>query len=296
MTATPAGTIRRGTGLLVIEVKNSNPNGDPDRESDPRVRSHDQRGMITGVSFKRKLRDLVDYKDGDVWKEKGERLPAAEFDILEARRHPRREIDRLLREDFEKFKNRFWDARVFGNTFLEQEIGDTIRTGVAQFGIAVSVSPVRVDRMTITKMAPAQGGGEGEGPSRGMAPLGVRIVQHGVYVMPFFINPTAAGKSGCRERDVKLLLALIPYAYPHSKSVARPMVEVRHAWYAEHANSLGSFSEFRFVEAMTPRRKGDPEKPSTGNMPLEEEYDVPKDLPDDLKGRVAAGSFRDLCA
>jgi Cas7 group CRISPR-associated protein Csh2 len=51
-------TITRGTGLLVIEVKNSNPNGDPDRESDPRVRSHDQRGMITGVSFKRKLRDL----------------------------------------------------------------------------------------------------------------------------------------------------------------------------------------------------------------------------------------------
>ena len=62
-------TITRATGLLIIEAKNSNPNGDPDRESDPRVRSHDQRGMITSVSFKRKLRDLVHEKDGPVWDE-----------------------------------------------------------------------------------------------------------------------------------------------------------------------------------------------------------------------------------
>ena len=50
---------RRATGLLVIEVVNSNPNGDPDRESDPRQRP-DGRGEISGVSFKRKLRDLLE--------------------------------------------------------------------------------------------------------------------------------------------------------------------------------------------------------------------------------------------
>jgi len=44
----------RATGLLVIEVINSNPNGDPDKESDPRQRN-DQRGEISPVSFKRKL-------------------------------------------------------------------------------------------------------------------------------------------------------------------------------------------------------------------------------------------------
>ena len=58
--------IRRATGLLVIEVINSNPNGDPDRESDPRQRP-DGRGEISPVSFKRKLRDLVEDKDGQVW-------------------------------------------------------------------------------------------------------------------------------------------------------------------------------------------------------------------------------------
>ena len=58
----------RATGILVIEVKNSNPNGDPDRESDPRQR-HDERGEISPVSFKRKVRDLIENKEGPVWKE-----------------------------------------------------------------------------------------------------------------------------------------------------------------------------------------------------------------------------------
>jgi len=43
--------VERLSRLLIIEAKNSNPNGAPDRESDPRVRSHDQRGVITSVSF-----------------------------------------------------------------------------------------------------------------------------------------------------------------------------------------------------------------------------------------------------
>lgn len=51
--------IKRATGFLVIEVVNSNPNGDPDRESDPRQRPNGC-GEISPVSFKRKLRDLID--------------------------------------------------------------------------------------------------------------------------------------------------------------------------------------------------------------------------------------------
>ena len=60
--------MNRATGLLIIEVTNSNPNGNPDQESDPRLRP-DERGMISPVSFKRKLRDLVEDKEGPVWLE-----------------------------------------------------------------------------------------------------------------------------------------------------------------------------------------------------------------------------------
>lgn len=283
-------TIPRATGLLVIEVKNSNPNGDPDRESDPRQRSHDQRGVVTGVSFKRKVRDLIDNKDGEVWRQLANGRKADEHDILEARRHKRTEIEKLLNTDFDGFKKRFWDARVFGNTFLEKNGEDTIRTGVAQFVLGTSIAPIRIERLTMTKMAPAQGAKEGgEAPTRGMAPLGYRVVEHGVYCMPFFINPTAAIKSGCTAPDIALLLKIIRYAYPHTASHIRPFVEVRHAWYGQHKDTLGSFSEFRFVEAMTPMKKQDPEKPSTSWA----DYDVPTSLPKDLQDRVA--NFCDLC-
>jgi Cas7 group CRISPR-associated protein Csh2 len=286
--------IPRATGLLVIEVARSNPNGDPDRESDPRTRSHDQRGIITGVSFKRKVRDLIDCKEGKVWSQVANGRSQGEHDILEARRHKRGDIKRLLEGDFAGFQKRFWDGRVFGNTFLEEGGGDTIRTGVAHFALGISVAPIRIERLTMTKMAPAQEGKEGEeGPTRGMAPLGYRVVEHGVYCMPFFVNPTAAAKSGCTARDVALLLALIPHAYPHTKSAIRPLVEVRHAWYGEHKNALGSFSEFHFLEAMTPKRKGDPEHPSVDTLPLAEQYTVPTALPGDLNGRVQ--NFCDLC-
>lgn len=288
--------IPRATGLLVIQVQNSNPNGDPDRESDPRTRGHDKRGVISGVSFKRKIRDLVLGKDGEVWRRIGQGLNPDEFDILEQRDINRKEVDQLLKKSggFAEFQRRFWDGRVFGNTFLEKEGGDTIRAGVAHFALGISVAPVRIERLTNTKMAPAQGGGDGEeGPSRGMAPLGYRIVQHGVYCMPFFINPTAALKTGCEQRDIALLLKLVRYAYPHTKSAIRPFVEVRHAWYAEHKDGLGSFSEFGFIEAMTPKRKGDPEKPSSDSVALEEQYDIPSSLSDDLKDK--AGFFCDLC-
>jgi CRISPR-associated protein Csd2 len=304
-------TLTRGTGLLIIEVENSNPNGDPDQESDPRRRSHDQRGMITGVSFKRKLRDLVLRKDGQVWPkiacDLGIRenagtwsLNGLQFDVLESREHDRGSIARLLNEDFEGFKKRFWDSRVFGNTFLEEGGGDTIRSGVAHFGLGISVAPVRIHRLTKTKLAPAESGREGEaGPTRGMAPLAHRVVEHGVYCMPFFVNPTGArGRSGtgCTRLDINLLFRLLKYGYPHTKSDIRPLVEVRHAWYAEHDDDLGSFSEFEFIGAMTPTRKGDSEKPSTGQPPkLKDQYDLPPKLPDSFRGKLKNDRLFDLC-
>ena len=109
--------IRRATGLLIIEVRNSNPNGDPDQESDPRSR-YDERGVITGVSFKRKLRDLVDDKEADVWLQLGQGLPADEFQILGQRFRDRQEIRSLGRDEFIR---RYWDARLFGNTTLEKK-------------------------------------------------------------------------------------------------------------------------------------------------------------------------------
>ena len=289
--------VKRATGLLIIEVINSNPNGDPDRESDPRQRP-DGRGEISAVSFKRKLRDLVEWK-GDVWEELASnfqpKLTSDKFEILESRGRNRQEIAGLLTGDGSAFKQRYWDGRIFGNTFLEsmkdedakklgfkeKEISEfkanAIKTGVVQFVQGLSVAPVEIERQTNTNKAGVEGDKD-----RGMAPMAYRFVQHGVYCMPFFVNPSMANKSGCDALDIELMKKLIPHAYAHTRSHARPFVEIRHAWYCEHNNPLGSCSDFALIDALKPKKKIDANKPSTSW----DDYDVPTCLPDDLKNKV----------
>ena len=66
------------------------------------------------------------------------------------------------------FARRYWDARLFGNTFLEEGSSTSIKTGVVQFGMGISVAPVEIQRHTLTNKSGVQ-----EGKDRGMAPLGV---------------------------------------------------------------------------------------------------------------------------
>lgn len=257
--------IKRATGLLILEVVNSNPNGDPDRESDPRQRPNGC-GEISPVSFKRKLRDLLDDHDAPFFQALPEKFQenADRYFILEHRGRDRTSIKKEMGKDPEKFlesefTNKYWDARVFGNTFLEDG-GDKgfIKTGAVQFGMGVSVAPVEILRQTNTNKAGVQ-----EGKSAGMAPLAYRIVEHGVYCMPFFVNPNYAHKSGCTAEDIELLKLLIPYAYEMNRSAIRPDVRLRHAWYIEHKNILGSCPEYLLFEALTPEKQGNPSEPST---------------------------------
>lgn len=331
------GAFNRGTGLLIIEARFSNPNGDPDAESDPRTLDPEGLGLISPVSFKRKLRDLVHDKMGEAWlkwaasiewKERPKAEPSrndvsefadrpelaaawvddAEFQygILETRFRNREEIKQMGAEDFKKA---FWDARIAGNTFLESmkqkegaeedpsspakrrkrnvpAKGDHfIRTGVVQFGPGVSIAPIEIERCTTTNKAGVQ-----EEKDRGMAPLGWRVVKHGVYAMPFFVNPMMATKSGCRARDIDLLKFVVPHAYRCTACALRAFVEIRHAWYAEHKSPLGSCPDSLIIDAMTPKKiNGNPDEPSTSI----DEYDIPPKLPPEIRSRLE--DFTDLC-
>src|SRR3989339_763994 len=279
--------IKRATGLLVVEVVNSNPNGDPDRESDPRQRPNGL-GEISPVSFKRKLRDLVEDSEGPVFKQICEKLkidPAA-FRILESRGRDRNQITKEMGKDIAKFDynefiksefvKKYWDGRLFGNTFLEEGANKGyIKTGVAQFVMGISIARIQIGRHTNTNKPGVQ-----EGKNQGMAPLAYRFVEHGVYCMPFYVNPSNAHKSGCSMTDIELLKELIPYAYSHTCSAIRPDVRIRHAWYIEHKNILGSCADYLLIEALTPKRKGsDPMAPSTSWN----DYDTPSLLPQHLR-------------
>jgi CRISPR-associated protein Csd2 len=275
-----SGGFNRGTGLLIINVINSNPNGDPDAESEPRT-FDDGRGLISPVSFKRKVRDLVAAK-GDVFAAATAATPLSQgVEILETRGRDRKSISALSPPEF---VTRFWDGRVFGNTFVEEgDKGKFIATGVVQFGPGVSLAPVDIQRLTLTNKS-----GVESGKDRGMAPLAFRVVRHGLYTMPFFVNPSAAGRSGCDAADIELLKFLIPHAYAHTASGMRPQVEIVHAWYAEHKTPLGSCPDPQLHAALAPRKRSEPERASVSLA----DYDVPDDLPEALKARLA--SFEDL--
>jgi Cas7 group CRISPR-associated protein Csh2 len=294
--------MNRGTGLLVIEVRHSNPNGDPDAESDPRTIDSNSRGLISPVSAKRKNRDLVAAKEDPVWLAAAETLKLGRngddrrYEILESRGRVRETISKMSAE---KFTAEYWDARVFGNTFLEDMKDDAkgkgkksesknhfISTGVVQFGPGISVAPVNIERLTMTNKSGVQ-----EGKDRGMAPLGWRVVEHAVYAMPFFVNPSAMRKSGCLPLDIELLKFILPHTYRNTASASRPFVEIRHAWYAEHASPLGSCPDSFILDALAPRKiRGGEDEPSTSI----DDYEIPTELGEPIRERLA--SFEDLCA
>lgn len=272
--------IKRATGLLVIETVNSNPNGDPDRESDPRQRPNGC-GEISPVSFKRKLRDLLEDHDTPFFQALPEKFRenAERYFILEHRGRDRKQIIKEMGKSPAEFRNsefvhKYWDARVFGNTFLEDG-GDKgfIKTGAVQFGMGISIAPIDILRQTNTNKAGVQ-----EGKNAGMAPLGYRIVDHGVYCMPFFVNPNYADKSGCTAEDIELLKWLIPHAYEQNRSAIRPDVRIRHAWYIEHKSILGSCPEYMLIEALTPEKIGNKMEPSSSWSDYQDKVSLPEDL------------------
>ena len=282
-----ADEMKRATGLLVIEVVNSNVNGDPDRESDPRQRPNGL-GEISPVSFKRKVRDLLDDPTTPFFNNLPEKFKSnpEHYQILEHRGRDRSSITKEMTSggslaDFEQekflesqFVKKYWDARVFGNTFLEKDGNKGyIKTGVVQFGVGLSISPINIIRQTNTNKAGVQ-----EGKNAGMAPLAFRVVEHGVYCMPFFVNPNYARKSGCTAEDIELLKFLIPYAYDMNRSAIRPDVRLRHAWYIEHKNLLGSCPDYMLLDALTPVRIGNLYDPSESWNDYEDKPGLPEEL------------------
>ena len=168
---------------------------------------------------------------------------------MESKKTRRADVNKL---SLQELLDKYWDVRVFGSTFLENDKNENesfIASGVVQFGLGVSLDPIRIERMTTTKVMPVE-----EGKSKGMAPLAYRIVSYGLYAMPFFVNATAAHKTQCTKKDIELLLRLIPHVYKETASYIRSQVDIRYAFYVEHNRARGTYNDFRIIEALTPKR------------------------------------------
>lgn len=144
--------------------------------------------------------------------------------------------------------------------------------------MGVSACLILIERQTTTNKSGVQ-----EGKDRGIAPLAYRIVQHGVYTMSFFVNSSAAQQSGCTKQDVELMLKPIPYAYPHTASYIRPSMSkfaMRGIWNIKAA--LGSCSDFALIEALTPKKTNEPDRPSLSWQ----DYNVPTQLSEEFAKKL----------
>ena len=204
----------RGTGVLVIEVRHSNPNGDPDAESEPRTLDGDGRGLISPVSFKRKLRDLVGQQDGLVLREAERALKlkansgSRQYAILESRGRKRDEIFNLKAD---AFSDRFWDGRIFGNTFLEDIKDKDFKQGEKDHFISTGVVPA-----TVSQIAAANARGNHEKTAGWIAFLAKAVLVFGTIILLvgwFVLPPLGAllydDKTGNHGRDIGFLAWLL---------------------------------------------------------------------------------------
>ena len=79
---------------------------------------------------------------------------------------------------------------------------------------------------------------------------------------------------------------LIPHAYEQNRSAIRPDVRIRHAWYIEHKNILGSCPEYLLLEALTPQKRGNTNDPSVSWSDYEDKTALPRELLDRVESCV----------
>ena len=252
--------VKKVTGVMILEAVMSNPNGDPDNEGAPRVLS-DGRGHIHNVSIHRKERDIVDDKEGEIWKELKKSLSIdndENFSVFEQRGVDDNKAVKLLNEEdgAQKFCQKYWDIRVFGSTFLQEKNTGFINTGVCKVFDGISVAPIVSEPMTMTTKK-----GKQEGKDRGMAPGAYKVVEHAVYVVPFEVNPADAHKTWCTQKDVDLFLSALPYVYD-LKSLVRKDVRMLNAFAVTHKKKLGSIPSHEIFNFFKPVKNTDPLQPS----------------------------------
>lgn len=282
--------IKRAVGSIIVEVINSNPNGDPDRDGAPRQRE-DGRGEISDKSVKRKWRDFLENHDCDKFRafQNIYSFDPERFHIFESRRRNWKQLISEISSSAEDYREtdfcrKYWDGRVFGNTILEKEMEKQsgkqfVRTGVIVINPGISISPVKLVTETFTRKAPVQ-----EGKSRGMAPCAYKVVEHGVYVINFSVNAFDADTTGCNKEDIEMFKRLLPMTYQWNKSSVRSDIRIRHAWYVEYDNWFAPCPEGTIWDALAPKRIGDPDMPSRSWS----DYEDVIDLPAEIKSRVSS--------
>ena len=253
--------------VILCDVENGNPNGDPDAGNMPRVDPETGYGLVTDVCLKRKIRNYVEtlkedapgyriyIKDGvPLNRSDNEAIAALGIDgDLKAAKKSTPDIDRKLRD---WMCQNFFDIRTFGavmTTFVKGALNCGQVRGPVQLGFARSVDPIVPQEVTITRVAITT---EADAEKKGTEMGRKHIVPYGLYRAEGFVSANLARKTtGFSDEDLQLLWQAILNMFENDHSAARGKMAVRELIIFKHDSELGNAPSYKLFDAVTVARK-----------------------------------------
>ena len=250
----------------IITARNANPNGDPLNGNRPRE-NYDGYGEISDVCIKRKLRNRLQDMGERIFVQSDDRCDDG-FDSLQNRAANNirlKEISKGKNTDREKYAKtaceEWIDVRSFGQVFAFK--GENVSVGVrgpVSIQQAISVSPVDIISMQITKSVNSEGGKEGKASDT----MGMKHrVEFGLYVVNGSINCQLAEKTGFTDEDAEKIKNALLTLFENDSSSARPdgSMEVCRLYWWKHDSKMPKYSSAKIHRLVNVKLKEGVDRP-----------------------------------
>ena len=279
--------------VVLFDVTNGNPNGDPDAGNLPRLDPETNQGLVTDVCLKRKIRNYVELaksgeprfaiyvSEGAILNEKHRQAYAAirpdkDKVAKEKSLHPHNDAEAIELRRF--MCDNFFDVRTFGAVMSTGINCGQVR-GPVQLSFARSIEPVVPLEISITRMAATsekekaereKGDGDERRENRTMGRK--HIVPYGLYRAHGFVSAKLAERTGFSQTDLAFLWEALANMFEHDHSAARGEMSARKLIVFKHASALGNAPAHALFDRVTVGRvAGDeirlPGDPRLDNLP-----------------------------
>ena len=255
--------------VILFDVVNGNPNGDPDAGNMPRIDAETGHGIVTDVCLKRKIRNYVEtIKEGSegygiyikerVALNTSDQLAfkSAETDEAKIAKMKKPEKDALDEKIRDFMCEHFFDIRTFGavmTTFVKAALNCGQVRGPVQIGFARSIDPIVSQEVTITRVAITT---EKDAETKKTEMGRKHIVPYGLYRAEGYVSANLAQRvTGFSEDDLRLLWEAILNMFELDRSAARGNMACRELIVFKHESALGNAPAYKLFEAVKVARK-----------------------------------------
>lgn len=256
--------------VILFDVENGNPNGDPDAGNMPRIDPETGYGLVTDVCLKRKIRNYVETVKEDepgfgIYIREDVPLNRSDNSAYEYLGVNDKTVKDLKKKDpgadikIRDFMCRnFFDIRTFGavmTTFVKASLNCGQVRGPVQLGFARSIDPIVSQEVTITRVAiTTEKDAENKSTEMGRK----NIVPYALYRAEGYVSANLARKvTGFSEDDLELLWEAIINMFEHDHSAARGKMAVRELIVFKHSKELGDCPAYKLFDAIEVKRKED---------------------------------------